>query len=77
MTSLLVPNVNLTENTGSLSAFGGVRGSLPIYMIGTAAAGTAGVEYELVSEAQAISTFGASTAYGANLLRMIKRAFKE
>lgn len=75
MPSTLVPKVILTETAYSLA--GGGNGALVIAIIGTANMGTANTVYRVSSSSEAVSLFGSSTAYGANLVKMISVAFAE
>jgi hypothetical protein len=75
MSSALVPKVILTETASSLSGGGG--GQVVIGIIGTSASGTANTVTKVSSTAEASTLFGSNTAYGANLLKMVSRAFAE
>lgn len=75
MSSSLVPKVILTETASSLS--GGGSGQVVVGIIGTSAQGTTNTVTKISSSAEAASIFGSNTAYGANLVKMIIRAFNE
>lgn len=75
MSSNLVPKVILTETASSLT--GGGTGQVVIGIIGTSAQGTANTVFKVSSTGEAINIFSSNTAYGANLVKLISRAFSE
>lgn len=76
MTNVLIPKVSITEGVGNKAAVGGL-GQTVIGIIGTSEKGTANTVQTINSQSDAIAIFGSNTAYGANLLKMIKKAFLE
>ena len=75
MSSNLVPKVILTETASSLS--GGNNGQVVIGVIGTSEKGTINTSTKVSSVSEATTLFGSNTAYGANLVKIISRAFNE
>ena len=77
MTNALVPKVTLAESAGNLGV--PQTNQVVIGMIGVSSGGTATVNtvQQVISVAQAETLFGANTSKGADLLKMIKRAFQE
>ena len=75
MSTNLVPKVILTETASSLS--GGGNGPVVIGIIGTSEKGTANTVTKISSTSEANTIFGSNTAYGADLVKMIARAFSE
>lgn len=75
MSSNLVPKVILTETASSLT--GGGSGQVVIGIIGTSQQGTTNTVTKISSTSEANAIFGSNTAYGANLVKMISRAFAE
>lgn len=75
MPSTLVPKVSITEAAGALAV--PRKNQVIIGIIGPSASGTANTVYEINSVAEAENTFGSNTAHGANLVKMIRKAFEE
>lgn len=75
MPSNLVPKVILTETASSLA--GGGSGQVVVSIIGTSAQGVTNTVTKVSTTSEASTIFGSNTAYGANLVKMISRAFSE
>lgn len=75
MSSNLVPKVILTEVAEGLAV--PQNNQVIIGIIGTAASGTVNTVYKVRSVSEGESYFGSNTAFGANLMKMIRRAFAE
>lgn len=75
MPSNLVPKVILTETASSLA--GGGNGQVVVSIIGTSAQGVTNTVTKVSTTSEASTIFGSNTAYGANLVKMISRAFSE
>lgn len=78
MSNTSVPKVSITESIGSKSANsqGGLNTVIPAF-IGTSEKGTANQIYTFNSISEAELTLGSNTAHGANLIKMIRKAFDE
>lgn len=75
MSNNLVPQVLLSETTSGLGVPQGNQ--VVIGIIGTSEKGTANTVTTLYSVADAETTFGSNTSYGASLVSMIRKAFQE